>query len=108
VPTGYRLDPDSGTLKIGHFSLKGRGQQRLYLRNLTVNPNAAFVVDAWVTDPEWTPSGVTIKGTATLHPDRRREPRPRLRPTAARDHPDLGLLLGHRHPSYEPAVPRKA
>jgi pyridoxamine 5'-phosphate oxidase family protein len=32
-----------------------------------VNPNAACVVDDLVTDPTWTPCGVTVKGPVQIH-----------------------------------------
>jgi len=65
VPTGFHLDPETGSIKIGGHSY--RGQDRLYIRHLRVNPNAAFVVDDLVTDPTWTPRGVTIKGPVRIH-----------------------------------------
>jgi pyridoxamine 5'-phosphate oxidase family protein len=65
MPTGFHVDPESGNIKIGGHSY--RGQKRLYIRHLQVNPNAAFVVDDLVTEPTWTPRGVTIKGPVRIH-----------------------------------------
>jgi pyridoxamine 5'-phosphate oxidase family protein len=65
VPTGFRLDLQTESIKIGGHAY--RGQDRLYIRHLNVNPNAAFVVDDLVTDPTWTPRGVTIKGPVRIH-----------------------------------------
>lgn len=108
VPTGYRLDTDTGTVKIGHFPLRDRGQERLYLRNLIANPKAAFVVDDWVSDPEWTPSGVTIKGTATLHPEGGEDLNPAFGPQWLEITPNWVSSWGIDTHPYEPAVPRRS
>jgi pyridoxamine 5'-phosphate oxidase family protein len=65
VPTGFHFDPEREVIKIGGHSY--RGQKRLYLRHLQVNPNAAFVVDDVVTEPAWTPRGVSVKGPVQTH-----------------------------------------
>ncbi|WP_405181702.1 pyridoxamine 5'-phosphate oxidase family protein [Nocardia sp. NBC_01377] len=65
VPTGYHLDPERQVLKIGGHSFEGK--ERLYIRHLRINPNAAFVVDDLVTEPTWTPRGVTVKGKVRIH-----------------------------------------
>src|SRR4029450_11484893 len=51
--------------QMGLFTEK----EKEYL-HIKVNPNAAFVVDDLVTDPSWTPRGVTIKGTVRIHESR--------------------------------------
>jgi len=38
--------------------------------NIYANPYAAFVVDDLVTEPSWTPRGVTVRGRAVIHPER--------------------------------------
>ncbi|MFJ9368627.1 pyridoxamine 5'-phosphate oxidase family protein [Nocardia sp. NPDC101769] len=65
IPTGFRLDPEHEVIKIGGHSFQGR--ERLYIRHLRVNPQAAFVVDDLVTEPTWTPRGVTVKGDVRIH-----------------------------------------
>jgi pyridoxamine 5'-phosphate oxidase family protein len=65
VPTGFQLDPDTECIKIGGHAY--RGQDRLYIRHLNFNPHAAFVVDDLVTEPTWTPRGVTLKGAVRIH-----------------------------------------
>ena len=65
VPTGFHLDPETESIKIGGHAY--RGQDRLYIRHLKVNPNAAFVIDDLVTEPNWTPCAVTIKGPVQIH-----------------------------------------
>jgi pyridoxamine 5'-phosphate oxidase family protein len=65
VPTGFQLDPDTESIKIGGHAY--RGQDRLYIRHLKVNPHAAFVVDDLVTEPTWAPRGVTLKGSVRIH-----------------------------------------
>ena len=65
VPTGFHFDPEGEVIKVGLHDY--RGQERLYVRHLRVNPQAAFVVDDLVTEPQWTPRGVTVKGPARIH-----------------------------------------
>lgn len=65
VPTGFHLDPDTDSIKFGGHAY--RGQDRLYIRHLMINPHAAFVVDDLVTEPTWTPRGVTLKGSVRIH-----------------------------------------
>jgi pyridoxamine 5'-phosphate oxidase family protein len=64
VPTGYHFDADRGIIKIGAHALEGRGQERLYVRHLRVNPQVPFVVDDLTTEPTWSPSGIVLKGAA--------------------------------------------
>jgi pyridoxamine 5'-phosphate oxidase family protein len=67
VPIRYHFDPEHEVIKIGGRLLEGRGQERLYIRHLKVNPQAALVVDD-VPDPQtWQPRGILIKGTTVLH-----------------------------------------
>ncbi|MED5811216.1 pyridoxamine 5'-phosphate oxidase family protein [Mycolicibacterium sp. 050232] len=65
VPTGFHVDAETGNIKIGGHAY--RGQDRLYIRHLKGNPQAAFVVDDLVTEPTWSPRGVSIKGPVTIH-----------------------------------------
>jgi pyridoxamine 5'-phosphate oxidase family protein len=59
TPVGYRVDPDSGTVDIGGFTM---GASRKF-RNVAANPQVAFVVDDLTRDP-WTVRGVEIRGEA--------------------------------------------
>lgn len=65
VPTGFHFDPETESIKIGGHT--AGGQNRLYIRHLQANPNAAFVVDDLVIEPTWTPRGVTMKGPVRIH-----------------------------------------
>ncbi|MFI9169160.1 pyridoxamine 5'-phosphate oxidase family protein [Streptomyces lincolnensis] len=67
VPVGYHFDPEREVIKIGGRVLEGRGQERLYLRHLKVNPQAALVVDDLADGQTWEPRGILIKGAAVLH-----------------------------------------
>ncbi|WP_328504654.1 pyridoxamine 5'-phosphate oxidase family protein [Streptomyces sp. NBC_00457] len=67
VPIAYHFDPEREVIKIGGRVLEGRGQERLYIRHLTVNPQAALVVDDVVDGQTWQPRGILIKGAAVLH-----------------------------------------
>jgi len=69
VPTGFRLDANNGTLQIGAADTPGRGQKRLYLTHMRANPYVAFVIDDVVTQPQWAPRGVSVRGRAQIHPD---------------------------------------
>jgi pyridoxamine 5'-phosphate oxidase family protein len=106
VPTIFYLDTTTGTLKIGHFILEGRGQQRLYLRHLSTNPQAAFVVDDWSSEPEPSPRGVSIKGLATLHPEGGESLNPRFGPRWLEITPTWVSSWGIDTHPYAPATPR--
>ena len=67
VPTGFNIDDEKGVIEVGGHNLPGRGQKRLYLKHLEANPHAAFVVDDLVTEPSWTPRGVTVRGRTVIH-----------------------------------------
>ncbi|MGA6227790.1 pyridoxamine 5'-phosphate oxidase family protein [Streptomyces umbrinus] len=67
VPIRYHFDPEREVIKIGGRVLEGRGQERLYIRHLTVNPQAALVVDDVADGQTWQPRGILIKGAAVLH-----------------------------------------
>jgi pyridoxamine 5'-phosphate oxidase family protein len=67
VPIRYHFDPEHEVIKIGGFMLEGRGQDRLYIRHLVANPQAALVVDDVQDEQTWQPRGVLIKGTSVLH-----------------------------------------
>ncbi|MDF9811789.1 hypothetical protein [Streptomyces sp. SPB162] len=47
--------------------MEGKGQERLCLRHLGVNPQAALVVDDVPDVQTWQPRGILIKGTTVLH-----------------------------------------
>lgn len=107
IPTNYHLDTATGTVRIGHVSLAGRGQERLYLRHLRSNPRAAFVVDDWAVDPQWTPVGITIKGRAVLHSEGGEQLSPRYGPRWLEITPTWVSSWGIDTSSYHPATPRK-
>lgn len=69
VATGYRFDPDTETFHIGAADAPGRGQKRLYLTHIRRNPYVAFIIDDLLTEPHWAPRGVTVRGSARIHPD---------------------------------------
>ena len=108
VPTGFEVDVDKGTIKIGGHALKGRGQERLYIRHIAVNPKAAFVVDDLVTEPTWTPSGITLKGDVVVHAEGGEALGPGFGPQWIEIIPTWVSSWGVDTSSYEPAVPRKA
>lgn len=108
IPTGYFLDTDSGTIKIGQHVLEDRGQERLYLRHLAGNPKAAFVVDDLVTEPTWTPSGITIKGTVVRHTEGGEALSPGFGPHWIEIVPNWVSSWGVNAHHFEPATARKA
>ncbi|MFF5307962.1 PNPOx family protein [Streptomyces massasporeus] len=62
VPIRYHFDPEQEVIEIGGRSLEARGQERLYVRHIKVNPQAALVVDD-VPDPQtWQPRGISHQG----------------------------------------------
>ncbi|MFF9808182.1 pyridoxamine 5'-phosphate oxidase family protein [Streptomyces coeruleorubidus] len=67
VPISYHLDPEHEVIKIGGRVLEGSGQDRMYIRHLKVNPQAALVVDDVPDEQSWQPRGILIKGQAILH-----------------------------------------
>ncbi|WP_230194148.1 pyridoxamine 5'-phosphate oxidase family protein [Streptomyces coriariae] len=67
VPIRYHFDPEHEVIKIGGRLLEGQGQERLYVRHLKVNPQAALVVDDVLDEQTWQPRGILIKGTTVLH-----------------------------------------
>ena len=69
VATGFRLDADKGVFAIGAADTPGRGQKRLYLTHIKANPYVALVIDDLVTQPQWAPRGVSVRGQAHVHPD---------------------------------------
>ena len=63
VPVAFRYNPETDTIDIsGH----GGFARRKKWRDVQHNPKVAFVVDDAVTDPQWTPRGIEIRGTAEL------------------------------------------
>jgi PPOX class F420-dependent enzyme/OxyR family protein len=96
VPTGFSVDAEHGAIEIGAHDLPDRRQERRYRRNIAANPNAAFVVDDLASTGPWTPwgRGPRPRGAATQG---RRAARARLRPDLDQAHPNLDLLMGHRH-----------
>ena len=67
VPIRYHFDPEREVIKIGARVLEERGQERLYIRHLKVNPQAALVVDDVADGQTWHPRGVLVKGAAVMH-----------------------------------------
>lgn len=67
VPIRYHFDPEHEVIKMGGRLLEGQGQERLYVRHLRVNPQAASVVDDVPDEQTWQPRGSLIKGRTVLH-----------------------------------------
>ncbi len=67
VPVCYYLDTENDVIKIGGHLLGSRGQDRLYVRHLKVNPYAALVIDDVPDEQAWQPRGILIKGQVKLH-----------------------------------------
>lgn len=67
VPTGFHVNADKGVLEIGAHNLPGRAQKRRYLVNIEANPAVAFVVDELITEPTWSPRGISVRGRARIH-----------------------------------------
>ncbi len=108
VPIGYHFDADAGVIKIGQHALKGRGQERLYLRHLRVNTRAALVVDDVDTSAGWTPSGIVVKGTARFHDTGGEVLGPGFGPLWLEIVPDYVSSWGIDTPALQPATPRRA
>ncbi|MEV6639530.1 PPOX class F420-dependent oxidoreductase [Amycolatopsis sp. NPDC051371] len=64
VPVSYVFDPEREVIKIGGRVLEG---ERMYIRHLKVNPQAALVVDDVADEETWQPRGILVKGNAILH-----------------------------------------
>ncbi|GIG68222.1 pyridoxamine 5'-phosphate oxidase family protein [Phytomonospora endophytica] len=108
VPTLYHFDTANGSFRIGQGPLEGRGQQRLYVRHVAANPRAAFVIDDVVTDPDYAPRGISVKGTAVVHTQGGEAFGPEFGPQWVEVVPDWVSSWGIDTGSYTPAVPRKA
>lgn len=108
VPTMYHLDAGKGVLRIGQRPLEGRGQQRLYVRHAVVNPRVAFVVDDVVMEPAFAPRGVSVKGTAVVHPEGGEELGPGMGPQWLEIRPVWAASWGIDTDPYAPVVPRTA
>lgn len=108
VPTLYRFDAETGSFHIAQGPLEGRGQRRLYIRHVTANPRAAFVVDDVLTEPTYTPRGISVKGQAVVHTEGGESFGPRFGPQWLEVIPDWVSSWGIDTGSYTPAVPRKA
>lgn len=63
VPTGYRYNPETGTIDLGGFDLT---RTKRY-RDVQRNPHVAFVVDDLASTNPWRPRAVRIRGTVTVH-----------------------------------------
>jgi len=63
VPTGFRHNPDTGTIDCGGFNLAAT---RRY-GDIQTNPAIAIVIDDLASTNPWTVHGVQVRGTATLH-----------------------------------------
>lgn len=103
VPTLYRFV--DGVFELGAHALKGRGQERLYLRHMRVNPRVAFVVDDFTVDP-WYPRGITVKGTAIVHDEGGEHLSPRWGPKWVEIKPGWVSSWGIDTQPMDPAVPR--
>lgn len=63
VPVGFRYNADADSIDIGGHGMDGS----MKWRDLTANPNVAFVVDDLASVDPWTPRGIELRGTAELH-----------------------------------------
>jgi pyridoxamine 5'-phosphate oxidase family protein len=64
-PTGFFVDPASGTITIGGHAL---GVSKKF-RNVQAGSTVSFVVDDLATVDPWTPRGIEIRGTAVALTD---------------------------------------
>lgn len=108
VPTGFRVDGDKGVLEIGARDLPGRGQKRLYLTHLKANPAVAFVVDDLVTEPSWSPRGISVRGQAKIHHEGGERIAPGFGPIWVEIIPERISAWGIDTGKYEPPHSRKA
>lgn len=105
VPIVYRFV--DGVFKIGAHPLDGRGQGRLYVRHIAVNPRVAFVVDDYTVEP-WHPHGVAVKGNALLHIEGGEVLGRGYGPNWVEIRPDWVSSWGIDTGPRDPAVPRRA
>lgn len=59
-PVGFVIDETTGQLLVGGLAM---GSSRKF-RNVTTNPNVAFVIDDLASVDPWTPRGVEVRGQA--------------------------------------------
>lgn len=92
-------------------TLLDRGQKRLYLAHIEANPYvafAAFVVDDLVTEPSWTPRGITVRGRAVIHPEGGERPGRDFGPIWVEIVPERVTARGIDAAPFEPPNSRKA
>lgn len=63
VPTGFRYNPETGTIDLGGWDIT---RTRRY-QDVRQNPHVAFVVDDLASTNPWRPRAVQVRGTVTLH-----------------------------------------
>lgn len=82
--------------------LEGRGQERLYIRHLRVNPQAALVVDDVPDEQTWQPRGILIKGTTVLHTEGGEALGPGFGPNWVEVVPNFVTSWGTEPPAVQP------
>jgi pyridoxamine 5'-phosphate oxidase family protein len=63
VPTGFRYNPETGSIDLGGYNLDLTHRYRDVQRN----PYVAFVVDDLASTNPWRPRAVRVRGTVTVH-----------------------------------------
>ena len=63
VPTGFRHNPDTGTIDCGGIDFAATRRYQDVQHNAAV----AIVIDDLASTNPWRPRGVQVRGTATLH-----------------------------------------
>ncbi|MET7354086.1 pyridoxamine 5'-phosphate oxidase family protein [Streptomyces mirabilis] len=104
VPVRYHFDPEQEVIKIGRRVLEGSGQERLYVRHLTANPQAALVVDDVADGQTWQPRGILIKGTTVLHTEGGKVLGPGFGPKWVEVIPDFVTSWGIGAPAVPPTA----
>jgi pyridoxamine 5'-phosphate oxidase family protein len=63
VPTGFRLDAEANTIRIGGHGFASSWK----VSHMKRNPSVAFVVDDLASRDPWRVRGVEVRGQARLH-----------------------------------------
>jgi PPOX class F420-dependent enzyme/OxyR family protein len=101
-PVGFFIDEASSQVFIRGFNL---AQSRKF-RNLTANPNVAFVVDDLASVDPWTPRGVEMRGWGEALTDA--DPRCRDSAASSSASPGLDRQLGPGAGNVVPMTIRRA
>jgi pyridoxamine 5'-phosphate oxidase family protein len=107
VPTGFRVEGAKGVLEVGAHDLPGRGQKRLYLTHLKANSAVAFVVDDLVTEPSWSPRGISVRGRGQIHHEGGERLAPGFGPIWVEIIPELISAWGIDTSAFEPPHSRR-